>query len=269
MYYYLCMEFDVRFGNFTFKHTLTQVPEMDEERFKEHFHTMCELLYFIKGDALFRVKDTTYSLKPGDLIVVQPGDHHNILLQSQAPYERMVLRFNPNDVRPQLRRYLPNLDSVYYVKDTPLHDELYNLDKHYSSVRNDMILSTFISSLNIILAYLISSDELIQQADEVNHELKPIIDYITNHLPEIQSIDDLSSALHLSKSTIYKTFHKQYDTPIMSYVRTQKMMLAHSMINEGMPATEVSLRLGFNHYSSFYRDYIKIFDEAPSGKKRV
>ena len=131
-----------------------------------------------------------------------------------------------------------------------------------------MILSTFISSLNIILAYLISSDELIQQADLVNEELMPIIDYISNHLTEIQSVDDIAKALHLSKSSVYKIFHEQFDTPIMSYVRTQKIMLAKTMINEGIPATEVSLRLGFNHYSSFYRDYYKIFNESPSGKNR-
>ena len=262
------MEFDVRSGNYTFKHSLTPIPDMDETRFKEHYHTMYELLYFIKGDASFRVKDTTYSLKSGDLLVVQPGEHHNLILRSQSPYERMVLRFDPVDVNPALRRYLPSLDSVYFIQNTPLSAEFSHLDSHYSSVRKDMILSTFISSLNIILAYLVSSDELIQQADLVNKDIKPIIDYISNHLADIQSIDDLSNALHLSKSSIYKIFHKQFDTPIMSYIRTQKIMLARTMLNEGTPATEVAIRLGFIHYSSFYRDYYKVFKETPSGKNK-
>lgn len=263
------MEFDIRSGNYTFKHTLTQKPEMDEDRFKEHFHTMYELLYFIKGDADFRVRDTQYMLKSGDLLVIKPGEHHNIILKSQSPYERIVLRFDPIDIRPSIQKYLSKLDSVYFIQNTPLSAELSHLDAHYSSVQNDMILPTFISSLNIILAYLISSDELIQQADHVNPDLKQIMDYISFHLLDIQTVDDISEALHLSKSSIYKTFHKQFDTPIMSYIRTQKIMFARTLIREGVPATEVSLRLGFNHYSSFYRDYYKIFGEAPTGKKRV
>ena len=52
------MEFDVRSGNYTFKHTLTQKPDLNEERFKEHYHVLYELLYFIKGDASFRVRNT-------------------------------------------------------------------------------------------------------------------------------------------------------------------------------------------------------------------
>ena len=263
------MEFDVRSGDLTFKHTLTEKPEMNEERFKEHFHTVYELLYFLDGDADFRVRDTRYVLKPGDLLVVQPGEHHNIILKSQAPYERMVIRFDAMDVKGQLRRYLPDLDSVYFIQDTPLSAELEHLDAHYSSIREDMIVPTLVSSLNIILAYLISSDELIQEADSVNRDLKQIMDYVSNNLAEIQSVDDLSNALHLSKSSIYKIFHKQFDTPIMSYIRTQKIVQARAMMQEGIPATEVALRLGFNHYSSFYRDYYKIFGEAPSGKKRI
>lgn len=262
------MDYDIRSGKYTFKHSLSESLDFNQTRFREHYHTMYELLYFLKGDADFIIQSKRYALKSGDLLVVKPGEHHHILFKSPTPYERIVLRFDPMDIQPQLRKHLPDLESVYFIQNTPLSSELSHLDAHITHVQQDILLYTFIASLNVILSYLISSQQLIQKADSIDDDLKLIIDYINHHISEIQSIDDLSQALHISKSKIYKTFHKQFDTPIMSYIRTQKIMLARDLINDGISATEVSDRLGFNHYSSFYRDFKKIFHEAPSGKAK-
>lgn len=266
VFYIIDMSYDVRFGKYVFKHVSTETPSTDTASFPEHYHSLYELLFFIKGDADFAIESKRYSLKPGDLLVVKPGEHHNVILKSQSPYERVVIRFDAVDIRPQLRQYLQDLESVYYIKHTPVSYEINNIDNHYEKIRNEIIIPTFISSLNIILSYLCSSPELIQKADSIQQDVKEIVDYIDSHLPDIHSIDDLSKNLHMSKSLLYKTFAKHFDTPLMSYVRTRKMMLARVLLTEGVPATEVSERLGFSHYSSFYRDYQSIFKESPSGK---
>lgn len=260
------MTFDVRFGKYVFKHSITEKPSLDREQFKDHYHSLYELLFFIKGDAEFTIQSKKYSLKSGDLLVVQPGEHHNVILRSDAPYERVVIRFDPISIHPQLRQYLSELENVYYIKGTPLSTEINSLDMHFDKVRKEMVPQTFVSTLNIVLSYLTSSPELIQKADLIDKDIKEIIDFIDLHLSEIQSIESISEGLHMSKSTIYKTFGKYFDTPIMSYIRTQKIMVGKTMLNDGIPATEVASLLGFNHYSSFYRDYCNVFNEPPSGK---
>ena len=111
--------------------------------------------------------------------------------------------------------------------------------------------------------------ELIQEADFVNKDIRTIVHYIDRHLHEIHTVDDISEAIHMSRSSIYKAFAQQFDTPIMSYVRTQKCMVARSLLSEGVSATEVSEQLGFNHYSSFYRDYSKVFNCSPSDTVQI
>ncbi len=46
-------------------------------------------------------------------------------------------------------------------------------------------------------------------------------------------------------------------------------MLARTMINEGMPAAEVCEQLGYNHYSSFYREFMNIFHVPPSSSQKL
>ena len=68
----------------------------------------------------------------------------------------------------------------------------------------------------------------------------------------------------MSKSALYKIFTAQFKTPVMTYVRTQKCMLARDLIHDGISATEAAEKLGFTHYSSFYRDYMHVFGAAPT-----
>jgi len=50
----------------------------------------------------------------------------------------------------------------------------------------------------------------------------------------------------------------------MSYVRTQKCILAKNLIDNGQLPTAVYTSCGFKDYSSFYRAYIKVFGRKPS-----
>lgn len=261
------MDFDIRLHDYTFKHTFSPVPDLNADRYKEHFHTGFELLYFMRGDADFMVQHTIYKIRPGSLLIAKPGEYHNIVFHSAAPYERYVIRFNPFSIYPYLRKQLEKAESVYFIEGSPLVAEFARIDEFLSYIHQDVYIGACIGSLNIIIAYLISSQSLTQVADYVDEDAKRIVEYIDAHLPEIQSSDDLARALHMSKSGIYKIFDKQFQTPLMTYIRTQKCMLAHNLITDGVTATEAAERLGFNHYSSFYREYVKIFGTPPTTAK--
>ena len=83
----------------------------------------------------------------------------------------------------------------------------------------------------------------------------------------VDYVEEIARALHMSKSALYKVFTRQFKTPIMTYVRTQKCMLARDLIHDGMSATEAAEKLGFAHYSSFYRDYIQVFGSPPTERR--
>ena len=263
------MSFDVRHWDYTFKHTMSPKPDLNAARFKEHFHTTYEFLYFVCGDADFVIKNTLYKLKPGSLLIVKPGEYHNVLLHSAAPYERYVIRFAPQAIYPYVRKQLAKAKSVYYIEGSPLAAEFHRMDDHLANVHHDIQLSACIGSMNIIISYLVSSQELIQKADYINEDSRAIVDYIESHLATIHTAEDVAQALHISKSTLYKVFSGQFDTSVMSYIRTQKCMIARDLLSEGIPASTVAERLGFNHYSSFYRDYYHVFHAAPSAMNRT
>ena len=262
------MEFDIRYRDYTFKHSYSEKPDMSEERFREHFHTSYEMLFFVKGNADFMLQQSRYSIKPGSLLIAKPGEYHNIVFKSQDPYERYVIRFDPMSIHHYMRERLDEAESVYDIEGTDLASLFFRMDEYLPAVHEDVKIGVCIGSLHVILAYVVSSLELTRPADYINEESRRIVQYIEQNLPNINSMDDITHALHMSKSSLYKIFSEQFKTPIMTYVRTQKCIAAKRLLENGVPAQEAAERLGFSHYSSFYRDYQKVFHEPPSGKRK-
>ena len=262
------MDFDVRRGNYTFKSTKSvEIPYDTTGSFREHFHSLYELLYFIGGEADFRISHTRYTLKPHSLLVAKPGELHHMLIKSEKPYERMVVRFDEADVPSGFRKHLKTLGNVYQIENTPLADEMTRLATHDAALDGDPRFYAMRWRLNLILTYLCSSQELKQSADEVNEDVFRIMQYIDAHLTEINTLEDLCASLHMSRSNLHKIFSSRFDTPIMSYIRTQKATLAHTLLNDGFLPTEIPEKCGFNNYSSFYRTYLRIYEKPPSAAK--
>ena len=224
-------------------------------------------MYFVRGNADYMVEHRLYNIKPGSLLIAKPGEYHNIVFRSDEPYERYVLRFPSVSVYPYVRRQLEKTNTVYYIEGTMLADAFTNMDKHIMSVQKDLRVALCYGVLNVITAHLISSQDLIRHADYVNEEAHTVVKFIEENLPQVHSTEEIARALHMSKSALYKVFTRQFKTPIMTYVRTQKCMLARDLIHDGMSATEAAEKLGFAHYSSFYRDYIQVFGSPPTERR--
>lgn len=259
------MSYDVRENGYTFKYVAEDNPEDNPDLSTEHFHTSYELLYFLRGSGDFVMQHNSYRLKPHTLLIIQPGAYHNLLLNPGSQYERVVLRFEEQDIPPPVRERLSALGGVYNIKGTTLSEELLRLAVYHREIRPGAVLSVFKSQLNIILSYLCQSGELSLRADHQNEDVGRIIAYISENLTQIQSLSQISSGLHMSKSLLQKRFSEHLNASVMSYVRTQKCMLAQSLLLRGVPATLVYLQCGFNEYSSFYRAYLKVFHRSPAG----
>lgn len=262
------MEFDVRYGTYTFKHEITDCPEMTPASFPDHYHACYELLYFIQGDADFMIQQNRYSLNPHSLLVIRPGEHHQVVLKSTSLYERIVIRFEESALQNILRRRMNTLDHVYSIAGTELSEELLRLDTLHERMQEAYVFPAFAAQLNVIIAALMSSSGLVRRADEVNESFRSIIRYIDTNLTNINTIDDLCTRLHLSRSAVQKIFTRQLHTPIMSYIRVQKIMLAHRLLAEGTSAAETAIHCGFRDYSSFYRAYTKIYGHTPTEDSR-
>lgn len=76
--------------------TLTQIVAVPpNNRVKPHFHRNThEFIYVIGGEAALRINGETRIMQPGDMIVTQPGDVHEVVNDSDRPWEALVFKTN-------------------------------------------------------------------------------------------------------------------------------------------------------------------------------
>ena len=260
------MNFNIEQGQSLFKHSIDDTPDLNDPDFKPHSHkSTYELFYFVSGDADFNIAGNFYEMRNGTLLLIKPGVIHNINFKSRKKYERIVIRFKEKDIDKKLAESIRETENIYFVRNSELSNEILRLDSHFSNIDNDWILFTFQNSLQIILSYVVNYKASIDQFN-YSDDVKRIINYIEDNLTEIDSIDTLCSALSLSKSALCKKFTDGVGISIMSFIRLRKIILAHSLIEQGLKPTEVYGQCGFSDYSTFYRSYKKIYRHNPSSR---
>ena len=79
-------------------HTVDACP--DPKNFPIHAHEFMEALCFLSGRGEYLVEGSTYSLHPGDILVMRPAEAHKLMITPEEPYERIAVHFSRRIVSP-------------------------------------------------------------------------------------------------------------------------------------------------------------------------
>lgn len=243
-----------------------------------HHHDFYECYLFISGDVTYIIEGKSYSLLPGDIILINSKDlHQPIINDNEVPYERIVLwldkaflrslsaettdliRCFEDDKRNNVIR--ANVESQQVIKS--ILGKLLSLDK-YSGMRKDLLYRAYIVELLITL-----NNILFFHHDKINieiaksNQIEEIIQYINDHLEDEIRIDDLVSHFYISKFHLIRKFKKHTGTTIHKYIIQKKLILAKELILKGIPIIQVYKQCGFGDYSNFFRAFKNEYGVTP------
>ena len=102
-----------------------------------------------------------------------------------------------------------------------------------------------------------------------DRKIESILRYLSAHLTEPVSIDDLAARFFVSKYHMMRQFRAQTGYTIHGYLTGKRLMRARAMIAAGTPVLQASEESGFGDYSAFLRAYRKQFGTTPNQEKRA
>lgn len=252
-----------------------------EESVDWHYHTFHKIIEFLGGESGYGVEGKQYLLQPGDLVLVPQGCIHRPEAEPNAPYERRILYLSPeflrraggscdlaacfDRAREEFRFVVHPADGTGGVQLAALeHAE--REDAFGRELLAQSLLFQFLIGLNRAMA-----DDLLQYAKPAAYDRKieAILRYLSEHLTEPVSIDDLAARFFVSKYHMMRQFRAQTGYTIHGYLTGKRLMFARAMIAAGTPVLQASEESGFGDYSAFLRAYRKQFGAAPNQEKRA
>ena len=241
--------------------------DLKESRvYESHSHNIYELIYIKGGDVKYGVGGKEYRARVGDLLITRPYCEHYLHPNEGVQYERYDLLFNENTLGFSFSEKLPDdLAPLNIESNRTLRRLFEKFDYYYDNLSGEELKVVFNGlvreiCVNILLAF---ADSAVQRITE-NKVVIDALDYIDANLLSINSVEDISSALFITKSHLQHMFSKHLGKTPKRYVTEKRLMLARREIAQGARPAEVYARYGFAEYSSFFRAYKKAFGVAPS-----
>ena len=257
----------------TMEHSITQTPKQKD--FPMHTHQECELYCFISGKGVFHIEGTSYTLKPGDILVMNNTESHYIEIDPALPYERFVVHFKKDFIKgvDTEGRLLSVFEQRMPGKNNQFRKE------HFEGKLHSLLLQSILSSLETnktqaeicffaLLCEVANAfcKTILEDDEAVETQVNQIIGYILENLDRPFSLDDICNAFFLCKSQLCRMFKRATGSTVWNYVTVKRLTLARELLEAGAIPTQVYLRCGFVDYSGFYRAYKKQFGTSPKRK---
>lgn len=244
-----------------------------------HHHDFYEVYFYLKGNIHFMIEDKTYSLAPGDIILICPGEFHKKIVSPEASDERIVLWID--------RRFLSGLhepgenlcrcfeSGIKLIRTTPMERSFIQniaaelVSEYYGHEYCSNLASTGLFIRLMVEINRVCLSRSIQKIDSLtSHALvSNVLSYIGNHYAENITLDSLATEFFVSKYHLSHEFSDVVGTSVYKYIILKRLASARQLILDGMSPGTACHECGYSDYSNFYRAFRSLYGTNPDGIK--
>lgn len=240
-----------------------------------HSHEFHELICCIGGSADYLFGQERIHTSHGDILSIPAGLSHSVVIPENPaePYRRYVLWLS--------QEYLQILQTMFLGESLPSSSEAClfpsgaaaweHLAEYFHRCiqeserrlfRWDAAVFGIATELSVHLARLWQG----MQGDEQDKPelLDQITRYVENHLSERITLADAASRFWVSQSTVSQLFRRRVGVSFYRYVTLRRLSESKVLIKSGIPMEQVSISVGFQDYSSFYRAFKAEYGLSPA-----
>lgn len=235
-------------------------------------HPYHEILYCMDGEVTFLSERFQEKLSGPTLLLIPKECYHQFCIGNQNTYTRLVITFpDISDIDDLISFSMtdiqivskPNAQLEYLLQkmcqitccDNPAEEHRVFLYGAFFMLLAELKLG----KVELISPRLREKDQLITKC----------IQYIDVHFIENLSAEMLAKEMNVAVSTLFHCFKKELGISLYRYIIEKRLIYAHKRISEGNRPTKVYLECGYHDYPTFYKAYVKMFGNTPSGEKKI
>jgi AraC-like DNA-binding protein len=257
-----------------------------DEDFKDvayHYHDFYEIYFIISGDVTYHANGIIYTLKPGDIILLNNKTLHRLRRSdavSKTRYERMVILVDPDfihnnslagsalaecfDLEAKEKSRLLRLNK----EDRAAVDVLLNkFEKAYSGneLGDNILRITSLIELLVFFNRAQLDSEVEAKGEDIckDPEINRILDYFDQNIDSDLSLDAIAAHFSMEKHSLIRKFKQRMGLSPHQYIKKMRLVKARDLLQKEISVTDVCYQCGFNDYSNFIRSFSQVYGISP------
>lgn len=257
------------------------IRDKKDIKFEYHHHDFSKIVILIDGDLTYYIEGKAYILKPWDILFVNKNEIHKPVVNPDKYYERIVIWLNPdfmekyaqdnNDllkcfevaIKNNYNLLRLNMKSIEIIKNLIQDIQSCNNSNEFGS---EILKESLFIQLMVLMNRLFLDSDKNRDIEDIQYDktIEGVLNYINSNLENDLSIDTIASEFFISKYYLMRKFKNQIGSSIHNYVVQKRLILARSLISDGLSMSTICSKCGFNDYSSFVRAFKKVYGVSPS-----
>lgn len=260
--------------NFNFDHTIR--PPYFEMSAADAYTDFYGISFMISGERLIYSPNFTTIVQAGEIVFIPKNLYRRTTYISNAPYERILLKFNDSMIEDLLgvigqnafdtlcQEHVIRLTLATQKKVLGILTEMEQEWKHYNEY-SELLIKGLLNKLIITCI----RERILVGSDALNFEKKhayllDAIQYIKAHLRENPSLDETARQINISPSYLSKIFVNHLHTPYSTFVLNEKITYAQKMLVETrLSMTEIAMESGFTSNAYFSDCFKRVVGISP------
>lgn len=216
-------------------------------------------------------------MRPGDLLftpiycnhslyIFSPDTSYFCLSFSAEMMDELVACF------PKLKKDFSNLPPIIHMaqheRERLVHLLYCLMDEQNTSADSPFQIGNMlvISALQLMVRDVYTTQLLDRkQPSESNYSaVISCIRYIEQHLADDIGTKDLVKVAALSQSSLYNAFKLHTGMPVRQYITQRRIQQSLRLLREGMSIADAAAAVGFQDFSTYYRNFVKCMGVSPS-----
>jgi len=248
-----------------------------------HYHKQVELLLILEGELDVYVDEESFHLTSGDLVLIGASELHSDRSHNLLDY--IVLQFDlepffDQSTIPYMRYFsetqtpLSKANYIFQENNTAkqqavsyIHQLLH--ETTHKETGYELAVSVLVKQILLLLLRNDSRKVLIEQDNFERIRLKPVLDYIENHLTDHIQVEEVCKIANMSYYYFVKYFKKTIGLSFTEYVNYRKVKWAERiLLTKDLSISEVGERIGMPNMAHFYKMFKKYNDCSPKQFQR-
>lgn len=249
-----------------------------------HYHNTYEVYYLYSGDRYYFIKDKTYHVTRGNLVLVKPYDIHCTNNYSSSGYDRCLIMFKRSFIRELEADLGTNLFECF---DKDIHmiplsfgeqsfvetllSSMVNEYKAESPGFRDFLKAAMVQLLLITTRHASSSQDAGEGDVSPTHKtVSAAAAYINNNYSDDVTLESISERFFISPCYFSRTFKKFTGLSFTEYLNGVRIKEAQRLLaTTDEPIGEIGFTVGYKNSTHFGRSFKAIVGMTPAQYRRI